>query len=226
MIFYRPTNREVHTDTINYKPRTCFVMTQLGERLPEQLVKIRYELSKHLKAFSIAEIDASSFVTGGDFMIKIWEIILSVPFGIAIVSEGMKESTLSNIFYEIGLLNSLGKESIIIKSEGYKIPSDFVRTEYIEFNSQFSKKIDKFLNNIFELADHYDLMSELLEKNPVLSIDYLRRAYLITNNPEFKEKAKIIYKENTFDRQSSFFVKNFINMKEKRPTTPKHIKTP
>lgn len=222
MIFYRPTNREVHTDPIKYKPRTCFVMTQLGGELPEQLVEIRNELGKHLEGYSIAEVDASSFVTGGDFMIKIWDIILSVPFGIAIVSEGMKESTLSNIFYEIGLLNSLGKESIIIKSKGYKIPSDFVRTEYIEFNSHFSKNIDKFLNNIFELADHYDLMSELLEKNPVLSIDYLRRAYLITNNLEFKEKAKSIYKENSFDSQSNFFVKNFINMKEKRPTTRAH----
>lgn len=219
MIFYRPTNREVHTDPIKYKPRTCFVMTQLGGELPNQLVEIRQELSSHLKTFSIDEVDASSFVTGGDFMIKIWDIILSVPFGIAIVSEGMKESTLSNIFYEIGLLNSLGKESIIIKSKNYKIPSDFVRTEYIEFNSQFSKNIKKFLNNIFELADHYELMSELLEKNPVLSIDYLRRAFLITNNPELKEKAKIIYKENSFDSQSNFFVKNFINMKEKRPTT-------
>ncbi|HTO14563.1 MAG TPA: hypothetical protein VLZ83_02280 [Edaphocola sp.] len=197
-------------------------MTQLGGELPEQLIEIRNELSKHLEEFSISEVDASSFVTGGDFMIKIWEIILSVPLGIAVVSEGMKESTLSNIFYEIGLLNSLGKESIIIKSKDYKIPSDFVRTEYIEFNSHFSTNIDKFLNNMFELADHYDLMSELLEKNPVLSIDYLRRAYLITNDLEFKEKAKTIYKENSFDNQSNFFVKNFINMKDKRPTTRGH----
>lgn len=222
MIFYRPTNREVHTDPVKYKPRTCFIMTQLGGKLPEQLIEIRDELSNHLNKYSIAEVDASSFVTGGDFMIKIWDIILSVPFGIAIVTEGMKESTLSNIFYEIGLLNSLGKESIIIKSKGYKIPSDFIRTEYIEFNSQFSKNIDKFLDNVFELADHYDLMSELLEKNPVLSIDYLRRAYLITNDSDYKEKAKSIYKDNSFDSQSNFFVKNFINMKEKRPTTKAH----
>lgn len=222
MIFYRPTNREVHTDPVKYKPRTCFVMTQLGGEFPEQLIEIRNELNRHLKNYSIEEVDASSFVTGGDFMIKIWDIILSVPLGIAIITEGMKESTLSNIFYEIGLLNSLGKESIIIKSKGYKIPSDFVRTEYIEFDSKFSKNIDKFLDNVFELAEHYDLMSELLEKNPVLSIDYLRRAYLITNDSSFKEKAKSIYNENTFDSQANFFVKNFINMKEKRPTTKAH----
>jgi len=216
MIFYSPINREVHTDPIKYKPRTCFIMTQLGGEIPEHLNEIRQELSKHLEKYIVSEVDATSFVTGGDFMVKIWDIILSVPFGIAIITEGMKESTLSNIFYEIGLLNSLGKESIIIKSKDYNIPSDFIRTEYIEFDSHFSKKIDKFLNNVFELADHFDLMSDLLEKNPVLSIDYLRRAYLISNDSSFKEKAKIIFEENTFDSQSNFFIKNFINMKEKR----------
>ena len=222
MIFYRPTNREVYTDPVKYKPRTCFIMTQLGGKLPEQVIEIRKELTKYLDSYSISEVDASSFVTGGDFLIKIWDIIISVPFGIAIVTEGMKESTLSNIFYEIGLLNSLGKETIIIKSKDYKIPSDFIRTEYIEFNNQFSNNIKKFLNNVFELAEHYELMSDLLEKNPVLSIDYLRRAYLITNDIEFKNKARDIYKKNSFDSQSKFFVKNFINMKEKRPTTKAH----
>lgn len=216
MIFYNPINREVFTDPIKYKPRTCFIMTQLGGKLADDVIEIRDELSKHLKRESILEVDASSFVTGGDFMIKIWDIILSVPFGIAIVTEGMKESTLSNIFYEIGLLNSLGKESIIIKSKGYKIPSDFIRTEYIEFDTNFSKNIAKFLSNVLELAEHYDLMSELLDKNPVLSIDYLRRAYLISNNNDYKEKAKIIYETNSFDSQANFFVKNFINMRNKK----------
>jgi len=78
-------------------------MTRLGEPVPEIISEIRHQLSNKLKSLSIKEVDASSIVTGRDFLMKIWYQILSVPIGIGIVDESMSAQTMSNIFYEVGV---------------------------------------------------------------------------------------------------------------------------
>lgn len=222
MIFYNH-DREVITDFISYLPRTCFVMTQLGLPLPSKLKKIRIDLCTELKKRNISELDANSSIKGKDFLSKIWRQVLGVPMGIAIVTEEMKISTISNIFYEVGILNALGKETIVIKSKEFGIPSDFIRTEYIEYDENFKEKINKFLDEIDELAEHYDLMGDSLEANPVLTIDYFKRAYLINGNPIYFTKVKELSVKVKFDAQTKFGIKNFLATEKrlKRKETPK-----
>ena len=209
MIFYNH-DREVITEFPKSKPRCFFLMTQLSEPLPDKVIEIRNKLKAQLKKRSIEIIDAKSYISGKDYLGKIWKMLFSVPCGIAIVCEKMSASTISNIFYEIGILNTLGKETIVIKTKAYKIPSDFVRTEYLVYNKNFEKKINKFINTFFDLADHYDKMADSLELNPLLSIDYWRRAYLITGNGKYLDKAKKMFKNNHFDPQSKHFINCFL----------------
>jgi len=185
-------------------------MTQLGGDISPELKTIRKTIKRELKKRKINEIDALMNVTGKDFLLKIWRQILSVPMGIAILTDGMKKNTIANIFYEIGLLDSLGKEMIVVKSKNFTIPSDFIRTEYITHNKEFKNNFKKYIDNIFERADYYEVMADLVEANPVLSIDYLRRSYLITGNKALIAKAKDIYENNTFDDQSKFMISNFL----------------
>lgn len=216
MIFYNH-DREVLNEFVKYNPRTCFIMTQLGKPLPNKVIEIRSILTKILEEHQIKIIDASSYVTGKDFLNKIWKIIHSVPFGIAIITEEMKTSTISNIFYEVGVMNALGKETIVIKSSEYIIPSDFVRTEYLEYDFEFKDKLENFLSTMFELAEHYDVMAESLEANPNLSIDYWRRAFMITGDQQYIIKAEKLFETNEFDSQSKLFIKSFIRNKKEIP---------
>src|SRR5690606_17039616 len=209
MIFYNH-DREVITDFISYLPRTCFIMTQLGLPLSDKLQKIRKDLCEELNTRGFSELDANSSIKGRDFLSKIWRQVLGVPMGIAIVTEEMKISTISNIFYEVGVLNALGKETIVIKSKEFSIPSDFIRTEYIEYDGNFKEKINKLLDKIEELADHYDLMGDELEANPVLSIDYFKRAYLLNGNTTYFKKVKDLMDKESFDSQTRFGIKNFL----------------
>ena len=127
MILYKPTDGDVQLTKIEYRPNTCFIMTQIGKPVPVNIQNIRSKLTKYLKKIKMNQLDAGDIVTGKDFLLKIWKVIVSVPLGIAIIDENMSPNTLCNIFYEIGIMQSLGKETVVIKTEKANVPSDFVR---------------------------------------------------------------------------------------------------
>jgi hypothetical protein len=189
MIYYRPTDGDPLTSSPPSRPNTCFLMTQLGDPLPARLPEIHDDISKVLTDHGYALIDAESVVTGKDFLLKIWELVVSVPLGIAVIHEDMPAKTIANIFYELGLMQAYGKETLVVKSPDALVPSDFVRTEYLEYSSGFDTKLSRFMESVYERAAYFVQMADLLENNPLLSIDYLRRAYLICGEEELKERA-------------------------------------
>jgi hypothetical protein len=193
MIFYSPTDGIPHIGLIEYRPRTCFVMTKLGKPIPKELNQIRSHLAKIFVDYNITLLDANDEITGKDFLLKIWHIILGVPLGIAIITNDMSNQTLANIFYEIGLMQAYGKETLVIKTVGTKVPSDFVRTEHIEFAAGFKKKLKKYLNTLFKLVQYYKKMSDQVEENPLLAIDYLKRAWLISGENAYRQKVREIF---------------------------------
>ena len=193
MIFYRPTDGDPHTGRIEYRPRTCFIMTKLGRPIPREVNRIRSHLAKIFSDYNISLIDANDIRTGKDFLLKIWQIILGVPLGIAIITNDMTNKTLANIFYEIGLMQAYGKETLVIKTVDTKMPSDFTRTEYIDFAAGFKKEVIKYLGKYFNWASDYEFMSELVENNPLLAIDYLKRAWLISGENAYRQKAREIF---------------------------------
>jgi hypothetical protein len=114
MILYSPIDGNVLASKPSYRPRTCFVMTQLGRPIPTSITEIRSSLTACLRDRDIAEVDAQSAVTGRDFLAKIWGTIIAVPLGIGIIDDSMSRDTFSNIFFEIGMLQAYGKETLII----------------------------------------------------------------------------------------------------------------
>src|SRR5690606_28196822 len=132
MIFYSPINGDPLQSSPPCRPKTCFLMTQLGAPLPAELTEIRREIERTLDRYGYDMIDADSVTTGKDFLLKIWELVISVPLGIAIVHEAMSKKTIANIFYELGLMQAYGKETVVVKTPTTRMPSDFVRTEHIE----------------------------------------------------------------------------------------------
>ena len=213
MIYYNPLNNDVLTHWIKYNPQSCFIMTQLGGDIPPELAEIIETTKTILIKRNYKPFDANSEVTGKDFLNKIWKQLLSAPLGIAIVTKNIKASTLPNIFYEIGIMNALGKETIVIKCKEYKIPSDFIRTEYIEYDKNFTEKLNNYLDRVLEIADYYEKMSHNLKAKPLLALDYLRRSYHITGNRRIKNKAKKIIEKYTFDDHSNIMLKSAFKIK-------------
>jgi hypothetical protein len=193
MIYYRPTDGDPHLAPLRFRPRTCFLMTQLGGSIPPILSDIRTALKEVLLERSFSLIDADSAVTGRDFLIKIWEFIVAVPLGIAIIHEEMKPGTVANIFYELGLMQAYGKETLVIKTKDAAVPSDFVRTEYVQYGPDFQPRMRRFLDSLDDRAAYYAMVAEQVERNPLLAVDFLRRAFLLTEDKIHRDRAREVF---------------------------------
>ncbi len=54
-------------------------------------------------------------------------------------------------------------------------------------------------------------MGNELEANPVLTIDYFKRAYLLNGDATYFKKVEDLMKKETFDSQTRFGIKNFLS---------------
>lgn len=165
-------------------------MTRIGGRIPAGVQSIRDAVTRLCSDVNYNVIDARDRVTGRDFLMKIWKLIASTPLSVGICHEDIPAATQMNIYYELGVAQALGKETLLVKSPGAKVPSDFIRTEYVEFDNEFDTSFTKYLESLWEQADHYELVAEQLDRDPVLALDYLKRAFLISGDERLREKAR------------------------------------
>jgi hypothetical protein len=165
-------------------------MVQLASPVSAIAAEIRSRLTDLLREEGFGSIDASSEVTGRDFLLKIWKMMFSVPLGIAVIHGDMPRRTYANIFYELGVMQAYGKETLVVRTEDAQVPSDFIRTEYVVYDRDFDANITKYLESVGKQAEYYLKVSDQLENNPLLAIDYLRRSYLISGDESCRAKAQ------------------------------------
>jgi len=160
-------------------------MSKVGDDVPPLVREVRGRLSVLLDEIGYSLIDATEVTTGKDFLRKIWDLIVSVPMGIAFIYRKMPPGTLANVFYEVGMMQALGKDTLVIREPRATIPSDLVRTEYVLYDGRFDDRIRAFLKTSLSSAEFLATVAEQMERNPLLAIDYYRRAFLLTGNEEY-----------------------------------------
>jgi len=201
VILYNPHDGDAIVTATRSSPKHCFLMTRLGDEIPEEVRDMRAAITKHCKAAGFTVIDAGTRVTGRDFLLKIWGLIAASPLSVGLLHPKIPAKTQANIYYELGIAQALGKETLLVKAPRSRVPSDFIRTEYVNYDQHFDEKFSAFMQSLPEQADHYETVADQLDRNPVLALDYLRRAYLITGEPRLHEKAKsILQAANIKDR--------------------------
>ena len=83
-----------------------------------------------------------------------------------------------------------------------EIPSDLVRTEYIEFNTNFESAFNSYLCSLPKQANHYELVADQPDRNPILTIDYLKRAFLISGEERLGEKARSLVEKASLNNRA------------------------
>lgn len=177
-------------------------MTRLGKSIPPGVKEIRDAVTTVCKKFDYSVIDASSRVTGRDFLLKIWRQIASVPLAVGVVHEAIPVTSQANIYYELGVAQALGKETVIIKSANADVPSDFIRSEYIVFDENFNANFAGYFKSTIEQAEHYETVADQLDRNPILAIDYLKRAFLITGDKRLRAKARAVVAKSGLEQRA------------------------
>jgi len=188
-------------------------MLQLGEgtsKLESDMDEAVYAVLKQ-KKFSI--VKATTERSHKDYLEKIIQLIRGCGFGVAIFSEYTPASTLANIFFEIALCNLLGKPVIIVKSEGAKIPSDFVRTEWVSYsdggNTQLRTDFKKSVDSIIALAKYYEILGDIaMEAGNIdfeLAFERYKQAVLITNKrPVINKSNKLLNQLNASEECAEY----------------------
>jgi len=77
MIICNPHDGDALTTLVPGNPKHCFLMTRLGHPIPKEVQAIRKAVSSLCAEIEYDVIDASSRVTGRDFLLKIWRLIAS-----------------------------------------------------------------------------------------------------------------------------------------------------
>jgi len=63
------------------------------------------------------------------------------------------------------------------------------------FNSTSRDKFNAYLESLTEQAEHYELVADQLDNDPILAIDYLKRAFLISGGERLRNKAQQLLKK-------------------------------
>lgn len=71
MILYRPTDGDVQTTPSSIRPRSCFIMTQLGGAISPRVLDVRSSVERLMNSAGFTCFDADSATQGRDFLLKI-----------------------------------------------------------------------------------------------------------------------------------------------------------
>jgi len=179
-------------------PGCAFLMIHSSKDVAPVEKKIEAAINKTLKAEGFTTKKAALEYTSKDYLKKIIQMIRGCGFAVAIFSKFTPATTLANIFFEIGICYILGKEVVLVKTKDAPPPSDFVRTEWIEFDSDKPKKfesdISKVCKTMKEAADYnYDLGDiafSAAEGDLELAFERYKQSVLLTNHGPAKVKIR------------------------------------
>ncbi len=125
-----------------------------------------------------------------DFLLKIARLIMGCGFGIAIFSNRTPPKTLGNIFFEVGYCLAVGKPVHLVFCGKNIVPSDFVRSEWIEYkngsNVQFTRDLDASFEGLNNECQFMELLAdtafEAERMNPELAFERYKRVALINGS--------------------------------------------
>jgi hypothetical protein len=169
-------------------PKTAFLMTPSAAHMPAELMPVVDSVTKILGEKALAFIKGASLVDIGDYLCTIFRNLQGCPLGIAISSSGVPRTTISNMYWEMGLMQGFGRPVILLTDKKSTLPSDLVRTYAIFFKQH--GYLDRLRELLQVLMDREGYYSDTLAETALEAGDYekaglyYQAAYLIGEDAE------------------------------------------
>jgi hypothetical protein len=118
-------------------PGHAFVMRQIGNPPPTD-ARMAQIVAEVFAERGVPTKDADASTGGPDFLERILGLIRATGFTVAIFSHETRPNAMANITLELGFAAMCGKPYIIAKSKLAAAPSDFTRTDWVDYDEHQS----------------------------------------------------------------------------------------
>jgi hypothetical protein len=195
-LHFSPVDQSELVNPYRPRPRSAFLMLRLGVGTSIAEAQMTAATREVLEAMRFGPATAADIRGTGDYLNKIVDLIRGCGFGVAIYSDQTPPRTMGNIFFEIGVCGLLGKPVQLIVSGDRPTPSDFVRTEWIEYRPGGETELRRSLRDSFgrieQLAGFYRTLGQLAldaqDKDFELAFERFKQAVLIADDIEARQR--------------------------------------
>jgi hypothetical protein len=216
-LLFSPVDQTELRGPFKPRPRSAFLMLQIGEPISNQEMAIQKQVRAELRARKIEVITAGDVPGTGDYLKKIIDLIRGSGFGIAIFSDLTPARTLANIFFELGVAAILGKPVQLLIAGAAPAPSDFVRTEWLRYDqshkAKFAANLKRSLGMIVDGAEYYQKVGKIAlqadEPDLEEAFERFKQAILIGGNAaakaglgELQKRLQQAGRSQTFERSA------------------------
>ncbi len=203
MIICPNSGDECSKNLIKPKIKTAFLIIAYPDESEQEIFEKIHEIEKTI----INSLNNENYNVilaknerGKNLYCKICQQIQSVPIGILVYTTETPSKSFPNLFLELGLMTSFGKELILVKDYKVNIPNDLHGLDWIHFKNMkdLSKQLSEQIQQYEKVSDYYynDMGKLFREKGDIIkTIDYYKRAYLLFPRTEILEDLKILLDE-------------------------------
>lgn len=195
-----PLSNDECSKRIILRPRTAFLMTPSKTKRNEVLRRVISRISSELKRQGLNSLDGCSLVELGDTVCNICYTMQGCAIGIGFYHPDMPVDALSNIFWEMGMLQGWGRPVLIVATKREDLPSDFTR-DFCIFYENNNRYIGKFKELVTRFKEREKYYVEMLADEAIKTADYekaikyYQEAYLISGNKQIVNKMRKLKKD-------------------------------
>ena len=192
-LVFSPLSEDIlSTPPRSLHPGHAFIMRQIGNppAVDERMAAIVLE---EFRARKVSTKDADASSGGNDFLERILGLIRGTGFTVAIFSHDTRATAMANITLELGFAAMCGKPLVIVKSKEAAAPSDFNRTDWVEYDekdeARFRKKLRQALDTIDDIAGFEESLLDVAlnarSMDCAVAFERANKAFLLTSDERF-----------------------------------------
>lgn len=181
-------------------PGTVFLMAPSKSKRGAELKKVISRISSELLKQKMTPLDGCGLVELGDTVCTICSTMQGCAMGIGFYHPDIPTDALSNIFWEMGIMQGWGRPVFLIANKKNDVPSDFTRgfCIFFENNPEYIKKFKEIMGTFKQREQYYvnTLAEESIKAADFeAAFKYYQDAFLIGGNRQIITKIKKL-KEN------------------------------
>lgn len=190
-----PLSYDECSKRILLRPKTAFLMTPSKSKRSTKLKAVISRVSSALKRKNIRPLDGCTLLDIGDTVCNICSTMQGCAMSIGFYNPQVPADALSNIFWEMGMVQGWGRPVLLVANRKEDLPSDFTRDRcfFYETDLHYIKNLTEIVQAIKDREQYY---VNILANEAIQSADYERaikyyqEAFLINGRRQILSKIR------------------------------------